>query len=378
MKSPFTSVATRKGKMATVSSRGNKLYINYSINGKRIRRSTGLDDTPHNREKLEKEIIPALMEKIRLGEIRSKSSNTFHYYFEKFLAMHSDDKSYHNQIYVYKKVDAHFGKMQVGRITRLTVKEYLNSLPVKNKTKRDYLLCIRGVLDIAIDDAAIETNVALGIKFKREEKQKVEVFSNDEVAALLEKAEPMLRNYLAIAFYTGMRTGEILGIMRQDIHENYIEVKRSISKGRITTPKTIGSVRDVPIFKELKPYIEDQLKRSTSLYLFDKDGHYIKDGDFFRKRWRKALRDTGIPYRKIYATRHTFITNMLNSGKFKIMEIAAIVGHSSPQMIMQNYAGFIKDSHLKIDTNFSLFGKENGTVLTQLENLNFGERLESP
>ena len=371
MKSPFTSVAVRKGKMATVSSRGNKLYINYSINGKRIRRSTGLDDTPHNRQKLEKEIIPALMEKIRLGEIRSKSSNTFHYYFEKFLALHSDDKSYHNQIYVYNKVDAHFGKMQVGRITRLTVKEYLNALPVKNKTKRDYLLCIRGVLDIAIDDAAIDTNVALGIKFKREEKQKVEVFSNDEVAALLEKAEPMLRNYLAIAFYTGMRTGEILGIMRQDIHENYIEVKRSISKGRITTPKTIGSIRDVPIFKELKPYIEDQLKRSSSLYLFDNDGHYIKDGDFFRKRWRKALIDTGIPYRKIYATRHTFITNMLNSGKFKIMEIAAIVGHTSPQMIMQNYAGFIKDSHLKIDTNFSLFGKENGTVLTQLENLSF-------
>ena len=378
MSSPFTGVATRKANMATVSSRGNKLYINYSINGKRIRRSTGLDDTKENRDKLTKEIIPALMQKIRLGDIAPSSSNTFHYYWMKFVELHQDDKSYHNQIYIYKKVDAQFGKMQVSRITRLAVKEYLNAMPVKNKTKKDYLFCIKGVLDIAIDDAAIENNVALGITFKREEKQKVEVFSNEEVAKLLKHAEPMLRNYLAVALYTGMRTGEILGLMRQDIHKNHIEVRRSISKGRITTPKTLGSVRDVPIFDELRPYIEDQLKRSTSLYLFDNDGHYLKDGDFFRKRWRRVIKETGIPHRKMYATRHTFITNMLNSGKFKIMQIAAIVGHNSPQMIMQNYAGFIRDSHLKIDTSFELFGEENGTVLTQYENLKMKEMLGSP
>ncbi|MFH1949004.1 MAG: hypothetical protein ABIJ02_07290 [Pseudomonadota bacterium] len=37
------------------------------------------------------------------------------------------------------------------------------------------------------------------------------------------------------------------------------------------------------------------------------------------------------------------------------MEIAAIVGHASPEMIMKNYAGFIKDNHLKIDTSIDLF-----------------------
>lgn len=47
---------------------------------------------------------------------------------------------------------------------------------------------------------------------------------------------------------------------------------------------------------------------------------------------------------------------MLNSGgKFKIMDIAAIVGHVSPQMIMTKYAGFIKENHLKIDTSLEIF-----------------------
>lgn len=57
---------------------------------------------------------------------------------------------------------------------------------------------------------------------------------------------------------------------------------------------------------------------------------------------------------------------MLNSGKFKIMEITAIVGHTSPEMIMKNYAGFIKDNHLKIDTNISLFS-QHGTNVSQLQ-----------
>jgi integrase len=61
---------------------------------------------------------------------------------------------------------------------------------------------------------------------------------------------------------------------------------------------------------------------------------------------------------------------MLNSGIFKIMEIAAIVGHSSPEMIMKNYAGFIKDEHLKIDTKLNLFGHD---LDTQNKKLSFKE-----
>jgi integrase len=50
----------------------------------------------------------------------------------------------------------------------------------------------------------------------------------------------------------------------------------------------------------------------------------------------------------------------MNSGKFKIMDIAAIVGHTSPQMIMTRYAGFIKENHLKIDTNLEIFSDSFG------------------
>jgi len=269
--------------------------------------------------------------------------------------LHKSDKSFHNRLGIYNRVNKFFGNMFVNEIRVLTVKEYLASLELRNGTKKDYLSCIRGTLDIALDDEAIDKNVAFGIRFKREEKAPTQVFSVDEVSLLLEKSEGMFKNYLGIALNTGMRTGEILGLMHNDILEDRITVKRSVSKGRITTPKTLGSIRDIPMLETVRPFIENQRKLSKSLYLFEYNGAFIKDASFFKRRWQMLIKDCGIEYRKLYSTRHTFITAMLNSGFFKIMEIAAIVGHTSAEMIMKNYAGFIKDNHLKIDTSIDLF-----------------------
>ena len=350
------TVAKGKKAMANIYSHGGKLYLNYRVNGKRIRKSTGLKDTKGNRRLLEKEVIPALAMKIKLGDFVKPEQKKFSYYYSSFLVQHEADKSFHNQIYIYRKVNAEFGSFDVSAINRKMVKDYLGSLKLRNSSKKDYLNCIKGVLDIALDDEAVDKNVAVNIRFKREEKEPVTPFNEDEVMLLLSKADGMLRNFLGISFYTGMRSGEVLGLMHSDISDNKLTVRRTISKGRITTPKTLGSIRDVPMFEEARPFIEDQLKRSESLYLFDYNKEFVKDVSYFKRRWHKLISDCDIEYRKIYSTRHTFITAMLNSGNFKVMEIAAIVGHKSPQMIMNNYAGFLKDEHLKIDTDFSLFG----------------------
>jgi len=352
------SVVAKRKKMATIRERNGVLHLDYMLHSERIRRSTGLKDTKLNRKKLEEEIIPKLMEKIYMNNLRKPESKKFSYYHEKFLKLHESDKSFHTRIGIYNKVNKFFGNMFVTEIRTLAVKEYLASLNLRNSSKKDYLGCIRGTLDIALDDETIDRNVAFGIRFKREEKAPIHVFTIDEVSTLLEKSDGLFRNYIGIALNIGMRSGEILGLMHSDILEDRITVKRSISKGRVTTPKTLGSVRDIPILEAVKPFIESQRKMSKSLYLFEHDGAFIKDAGFFKRRWHQLVEDCNMEYRKLYNTRHTFITAMLNSGKFKIMEIAAIVGHSSPEMIMKNYAGFIKDNHLKIDTSIDLFKKE--------------------
>ena len=352
--------------MASIYEVNGKLYLNYRLNGKRVRKATGLSDTKENRRRLEKEVIPTLEYKIKMGDYVKPEDKKFSYYFEKFLIEHQDDKSYHNRIYVYNKVNDVFGGFNVADIKRHYIKEYLSSIGGKNSNKKEYLKCIRGVLNIALDDEAVERNVATNIVFKKEPKEPVEIFSPQEVELLIENAEGQLKNFLGISFYTGMRSGEVLGLMHQDILDDRICVRRSISRGRVTTPKTIGSIRDIPMFEKVRPFIENQKRNSKSLYLFEYNGNFIKDVTYFKKRWRSLIEKCGIKYRKIYSTRHTFITAMLDSGRFKIMDIAAIVGHTSPQMIMKNYAGFIREEHLKIDTNFELFDKRDGQNLVKM------------
>ncbi|MEA1917408.1 MAG: site-specific integrase [Campylobacterota bacterium] len=351
--------------MAKVVTRGNKLHIHYTYNGVRNRKATGLDATNENIKLLEDKVIPELMQKLLVGYQKPKN---FAYYFEKFVQYHKADKSFHNRIYIYNKVNAFFKDFDVDKIKRLDIKEYLDTLKMKDKTKKDYLHCIKGVLDIALDDEMIERNFATDIRFKASIKEQVEVFSSDNVEKLLKNADGILKNLLAFLFFTGTRTGEALGIMLKDIDENSISINRSISKGRITTPKTVGSIRKVPILHELREYLSNQIeisKKNNSLYLFEYNGTYIKDSTFFKRRWKDLLIKCNIEHKRMYQTRHTFITNMLNSSKFKVMDIAQIVGHSSPQMILTTYAGFIKDNSIKIDDNFKLFD----TKLTQSEKL---------
>lgn len=342
----------------TKKSGSNRLYLDYMIGKKRVQKSTGYIDTPENRRIIEKEIIPRLEAKIRLGELAPKQTRKFSDYANEYLKMKEDEKSYDMKHSTRLKVIEYFKEKKVDEITRLDIKRYLNTLPIKEASKRLYLSTIKGVLDVALDDEAVTSNVAIGIQFKRTEKVEVKPFSNDEVQRIIETAEGALKNYLGIAFYTGMRSGEILGLMHHDIGEDTISIKRSISKGRITTPKTEGSIRTIPMFERVRPFIEDQIKRSQSLYLFDHEGHFISDISVFRKRkWHRLLKDLEIEYRKIYYTRHTFITAMLNSNQYKLLTIAKIVGHTTIETLMSNYAGFINDDHLKIDVGMDIFSE---------------------
>ncbi|HFC03966.1 MAG TPA: site-specific integrase [Nitratifractor salsuginis] len=248
--------------------------------------------------------------------------------------------------------------MSITQIKRSDIKEWAHDrLQINSpKTVREYLTVIRGVLDVAIDHEVLNDNVVKGIRLPRHRKAEIEPFSSEEVATLLRMANDWLRLYLAIGFYTGLRTGEILGLMVGDIDlkGRVIHVRRNITKGKVTTPKTEKSIREVPILDDLIPYLR---KMPKSMWLFPTEsGRNLKAFPGNRQnQWRELLKECGIKYRKIYATRHTFIVSMLKYTDLSILEIAQIAGHTSTQMIIQNYGRYIKGEHLKIDRSLKLF-----------------------
>ena len=336
-----------------------KLYLEYEAYGKTVQKSTRLQDTQRNRTLIKKEVIPALEAKIISGEFAKEKPKNFTHYSEIYLKSKQHLKDYNKKEQHVADLNRYFAEMRIDKITRGDIKDWVQmKLDMGNspKTVKNYLVNLRGALHEAIDREVITQNVALNIKMPSHKPKEIEPFSSEEVQLLLNEADEFFKLYLSIGFYTGMRMGEIIGLQYDDFdsENKVIHVKRSIYKGKVTTPKTEGSVREIPLFDGLIPYLS---KQGNSIWLFQGQGgsHLNTFGQHNYEAWAKLLRKCGLKYRKPGSTRHTFIVSLLKNSDLSILEIAQMAGHMTTQMIIKHYGKYIKGEHLKVDRTLKLF-----------------------
>lgn len=335
--------------MAKMYARDGKLYIDYMVDGKRHRKSTKLDDTKENRTLIEKSIIPELERKIASGDIYKKKPKTFRSYYSAFLKRRENHSSYNLKKYQWDKVIEVFGDRDIDTITRFEVKEYLLNLPIQHNAKGSYRTLFREIFDMAIDDNVIANNHALNIVLPKTNKHNIEFFSKEEVRLLLSKAKGILRPYLLLAFNTGMRPEEILGLQIGDISDGMIDIKRVRTRGMIRHPKTRTSARKIPC----PQFIIDEVVKiqGSHLFLFGK----YDDVMTLYPRWRTLLKDCGLSG-KLYSCRHTFATTMLLDGIVTINELSGLLGHSNVHITLTHYTSVIESKNIKLGHNLDIFG----------------------
>jgi len=334
------------------------LYLQYFINGKRFDRSTKLKDTKQNRLFVNRDIIPMLKIEISSKEsLNDSSPRHFSYYSE----IYQNDKKYLKTfpqiVNRLKLINDIFGDMLITSITRNDIKSFVRNRLLINAspTIKGYLTQIKGVFDIAIDCEHIRDNPIHNIDLPLHFKDEIEPFSVDEVIKLLNHAVHNIYyyndmyDYLVIAFFTGLRTGEILALTKNDIDfdKKVLSVSKSYSKGNFGTPKTLSSVRSVPLSNEFFNYF--------MFFGVDRLFEFNTFNGNLQKKWRLLLIECNIKYRKPYSTRHTYIVNMIKKSGLSVIEIAQLVGHTNTQMIIQNYVKYIKDEHLKVSRDINLY-----------------------
>jgi integrase len=70
------------------------------------------------------------------------------------------------------------------------------------------------------------------------------------ISALVEHVEAQL--VIALAFFLGLRKGEIQSLQRNDIDGGWLHVRRNITRREIVTPKTKKSVRTLPLIQPVR------------------------------------------------------------------------------------------------------------------------------
>lgn len=291
---------------------------------------------------------------------------TFQKYANLYLQLNEDDWKpsylYKNKLILENRFDE-FQNMNIQDIKASTIKLWYKKIDnVGNKSKGNYLSVLKGILDVALHDEIIDKNPMVHVKFPQYHAPRINPFNSDEVKQILEGAEiynPNLLYFLAMGFFTGMRTGEILALKRSEIdfENKIIHIRSTISRFGDAKPKTFGSTRDIPILDSLYPHIVKMFERENDTYMMTTQfGNPYHDTHIFVNNWWKPLlKSLGITYRRPYNMRHSFATNMLYRQLCTPVELSQYLGHSSVQMIYDVYVTYIQGHFSTFKTDISVY-----------------------
>jgi len=342
--------------------RNGKLWIRFSLNGKQIRKSLNLDDTKANKKLAQTQIIPQMILKVTSGEFFNNNDDTnkiplIDDYIIKSFEMHKSSRKESTQkdcIGMYKNhIKEYFGDRRLNELKPSDIKIWQNTLLEKGLSP-SRVKHIRNVLTLmyrdAQEDEIIDKNPFELVRIPKIVPTEIYPFNLDEIKLILSNVNGWVKNFIALAFFTGARSGEIIGLKWEDVDflKKEIYIKRTIKMGEISSPKTISSIRSIDILDILVPFLEDQYSitgKKKSFVFLNKDDNHIYDIKRVRDtHWRKVLKLSNLDYRPIYHTRHTFATIMLENNE-DILWVSNMLGHVNATMTLSKYARYIKKAN---------------------------------
>ncbi len=239
-------------------------------------------------------------------------------------------------------------------------KSYINEKPLQIQTKQTIYSKLRAFLNWCVKGEYIVANPLNKVynfkdAYETPKADKMKYYTAEQykayIAAALSEAERTnnfdFYVFFNLAFYTGMRKGEIHALKWSDIEGNKINVRRSIAqklKGedRETPPKNKTSYRTLQAPRALMNVLEAQRLRHRAL-TDSIDELRVCGGD-------RCLRDTtidhsnrayataaGLPRIAIHDFRHSHASLLANAG-INIQEVARRLGHAKIEQTWNTYS----------------------------------------
>lgn len=148
-----------------------------------------------------------------------------------------------------------------------------------------------------------------------------------------------------LSLYTGLRVGEVCGLMWGDIdfEKGIFTVKRTVQRIRNSiqgtrliadTPKSRSSCRSIPIPTFIMKLLRKS--RSTDEHYILSDSTVIIEPRTLQRRFKTILKKANLPSVGYHCLRHMFATNSLQIG-FDVKTLSEILGHASVETTLNRY-----------------------------------------
>lgn len=259
------------------------------------------------------------------------------------------------------------GGFRIRDIKPAHIDRMLKNLKHLSKSTQKKVLTYSGMIfDLAIENGIIPKSPTYKKRPISGDKEKVESLTDEQCRTLLEATKgTRVYPFIVVLLFCGLRKGEALGLMWDDIDfdKRYIKVNRSIvytlenRQGEINKDlKTASARRTIPFSQEVYDALIAEKKKSNSKYVFSmKDGHFLSEASF-RRMWDLisyrsvdgpgSLKDKTIDFSvHPHQLRHTYCTRLIANG-IAPKEAQYLMGHATPDVTMSVYTDYLEGQQL--------------------------------
>lgn len=253
-----------------------------------------------------------------------------------------------------------FGSIPIVEIEPTHIKDWIVTQNKTAKTVRNILIPLRSILDEALNEGLIQNNpldkIAINkllTKTTTKSTYEIDPFNTDEIKAILANCDGQGKNLIQFAFWSGLRTSELIALEWQDIDfvNNKIKVCRAVVEKTEKGTKTAAGTREVMLWPLALAALNAQkehtfIEGKRVFYNPRTNSPWETDQQIRKTLWTHILKKAGVRYRNPYQTRHTFASTLLSRGE-NIWWLSQQMGHVDVEMIMRNYGKWIPDSSKK-------------------------------
>ena len=142
-----------------------------------------------------------------------------------------------------------FGEKALSVLSRADIREECSKMTAGNKRIGNVLSPLRIALDEAVEDELIQANPLAGWSYTKVEPPKeeddIDPFTAVEQAAILEQLTGQAKNFVAVAFWSGLRTSELVALNWSDIdfRTGKIRVRKALTQAATRRGRTAGAIQ---------------------------------------------------------------------------------------------------------------------------------------
>ena len=339
-----------------------RVIVSYKdINGKHKKKervAVGLPEAKLTELELQKEV--------------ETTTNTSRYTIDELAKEYLNTKKHTVRETSYAKIEGnleryilpHVKNVRIDKLTTTILQKWKNSIENEGysiRHKQNIYAEFRALLNYAVKMEYLVKNPIISIGNFVDpydivgQEDKLQYYTAEEfksyIACAKENAKSIIEwgyyVFFNIAFYTGMRKGEINALKWSDIEDNKIHVRRSIAqklKGgdRETPPKNKSSYRTLQMPLPLIEILNEHKERQKSIGNFSEDYRIcggintLRDTSIANKN-KQFAGAAGLKVIRIHDFRHSHASLLVNEG-INIQEIARRLGHAKIEETWNTYS----------------------------------------